>query len=166
MKKRIELTINGEHYEFNVEPWRTLVEVIREEAGLTGAKESCGTGECGNCLVILDGKPVNSCLVLAVDANGKDILTIEGVAEGEKLHPLQKAFVDHGAIQCGFCTPGMILAAKSFLEKNPKPTRMETKEAMEGVLCRCTGYVRILDAVLAASQEMMQENKTATKGGK
>jgi carbon-monoxide dehydrogenase small subunit len=154
MKRRIELTINGENHEFVVEPWRTLVEVIREKAGLTGAKESCGTGECGNCVVILDGKAVKSCLVLAVDANGKDVLTIEGLAEGEKLHPLQQAFIDHGAIQCGFCTPGMILAAKSFLDKNPNPTRAEVKEGMEGMLCRCTGYVKIIDAIMAASQNM------------
>lgn len=154
MKWKIELTVNGEPYELAVEPWRTLLEVIREDVGLTGAKEACSTGECGNCMVILDGKPVNSCLVLAVDANGKEVLTIEGLAEGGNLHPVQKAFVEHGAIQCGFCTPGMILAAKSLLDKNPKPTETEVKEAIYGNLCRCTGYVKIIEAVLAASQSM------------
>lgn len=154
MKWKIELTVNGEPYELAVEPWRTLLEVIREDIGLTGAKEACSTGECGNCMVILDGKPVNSCLVLAVDASGKEVLTIEGLAEGDKLHPIQKAFVEHGAIQCGFCTPGMILAAKTLLDNNPEPTEPEVKEAISGNLCRCTGYVKIIEAILAASHSL------------
>ena len=154
MKWKIELTVNGEPYELAVEPWRTLLEVIREDIGLTGAKEACSTGECGNCMVILDGKPVNSCLVLAVDASGKEVLTIEGLAEGGKLHPIQKAFVDYGAIQCGFCTPGMILAAKTLLDNNPEPTEPEVKEAISGNLCRCTGYVKIIEAILAASHSL------------
>lgn len=154
MKWKIELTVNGEPYELAVEPWRTLLEVIREDIGLTGAKEACSTGECGNCMVILDGKPVNSCLVLAVDASGKEVLTIEGLAEGGKLHPIQKAFVEHGAIQCGFCTPGMILAAKTLLDNNPEPTEPEVKEAISGNLCRCTGYVKIIEAILAASHSL------------
>lgn len=154
MKWKIELTVNGEPYELAVEPWRTLLEVIREDIGLTGAKEACSTGECGNCMVILDGKPVNSCLVLAVDASGKEVLTIEGLAEGGKLHPIQKAFVEHGAIQCGFCTPGMILAAKTLLDNNPEPTGPEVKEAISGNLCRCTGYVKIIEAILAASHSL------------
>jgi aerobic carbon-monoxide dehydrogenase small subunit len=153
MERRIKLSINGDDYEFSVDPWRTLLDVIREDAKLTGAKESCGTGGCGNCMVILDGRPVNSCLVLAADADGKDVLTIEGLADGETLHPLQSAFIDHGAIQCGFCTPGMILGAKSLLDKNPKPTEHEIRKGMEGILCRCTGYVKIIDAILAASQD-------------
>lgn len=156
MKWKIELTVNGEPYELAVEPWRTLLEVIREDIGLTGAKEACSTGECGNCMVILDGKPVNSCLVLAVDASGKEVLTIEGLAEGGKLHPIQKAFVDHGAIQCGFCTPGMILAAKALLDNNPEPTGPEVKEAISGNLCRCTGYVKIIEAILAASHSLAE----------
>jgi len=156
MKWKIELTVNGEPYELAVEPWRTLLEVIREDIGLTGAKEACSTGECGNCMVILDGKPVNSCLVLAVDASGKEVLTIEGLAEGGKLHPIQKAFVDHGAIQCGFCTPGMILAAKALLDNNPEPTEPEVKEAISGNLCRCTGYVKIIEAILAASHSLAE----------
>ena len=156
MKWKIELTVNGEPYELAVEPWRTLLEVIREDIGLTGAKEACSTGECGNCMVILDGKPVNSCLVLAVDASGKEVLTIEGLAEGGKLHPIQKAFVDYGAIQCGFCTPGMILAAKALLDNNPEPTEPEVKEAISGNLCRCTGYVKIIEAILAASHSLAE----------
>ena len=156
MKWKIELTVNGEPYELAVEPWRTLLEVIREDIGLTGAKEACSTGECGNCMVILDGKPVNSCLVLAVDASGKEVLTIEGLAEGGKLHPIQKAFVDYGAIQCGFCTPGMILAAKTLLDNNPEPTEPEVKEAISGNLCRCTGYVKIIEAILAASHSLAE----------
>ncbi len=156
MKWKIELTVNGEPYELAVEPWRTLLEVIREDIGLTGAKEACSTGECGNCMVILDGKPVNSCLVLAVDASGKEVLTIEGLAEGDKLHPIQKAFVEHGAIQCGFCTPGMILAAKTLLDNNPEPTEPEVKEAISGNLCRCTGYVKIIEAILAASHSLAE----------
>jgi len=159
MERKLQLTINGEDYTFMIEPWRLLSEVIREKAGLTGLKEACGTGECGNCLVILDGKPVKSCLYLAVDANGKDILTIEGLAEGEKLHPIQEAFIEYGAIQCGFCTPGMILAAKSLLDHNPKPTKAEVKEAMEGMLCRCTGYVKIVEAILAAGESMAEQVK-------
>ena len=152
MLKQIKMTINGELYEFMVEPWRILSEVIREKAGLTGLKEACGTGECGNCLVLLNGKPVKSCIYLAIDADGKDITTIEGIANGEELHPIQKAFIEHGAIQCGFCTPGMILTAKALLDHNPTPTKAEVKAAMEGVLCRCTGYVQIVEAVLAAAE--------------
>lgn len=166
MERKIELTINGERYEFMIEPWRLLSEVVREKAGLTGLKEACGTGECGNCLVILDGKPVKSCLYLAVDADGKEILTIEGLADGENLHPIQKAFIEHGAIQCGFCTAGMILAAKSLLDHNPKPTKTEVKEALEGILCRCTGYVKIVEAILAASESMAQESESTGKAGK
>ena len=163
MQRLIKLIINGEKCEYMVEPWRLLSEVIREKAGLTWCKEACGTGECGNCLVILDGYPVKTCLYLAVDADGKDILTIEGVANGEELHPIQKAFIDHGAIQCGFCTPGMILAAKSLLDHNPKPTREEIKEALEGVLCRCTGYVQIIEAIVAAGEVMAQSSELPGK---
>ena len=166
MERLIKLTINGDEYKFHVEPWRTLLEVIREKAGLTGAKEACGTGECGNCLVILDGRPVKSCIYLAVDADGKDITTIEGIADGEELHPIQKAFIDHGAIQCGFCTPGMILTAKSLLDHNPKPTKAEVQAALEGVLCRCTGYVQIVEAILAAGEAMARVNEPVGKAGK
>ena len=154
MKRLIELKVNGESYHVAIEPRRTLLEVLREELGLTGAKEGCDTGACGTCTVLLDGKPVPSCLVLAVDAQGKDILTIEGLASGPELHPIQKAFVDCGAIQCGFCTPGMILTAKALLERNPNPSQAEVKEAISGNLCRCTGYVKITEAIMtAAAQE-------------
>jgi aerobic-type carbon monoxide dehydrogenase small subunit (CoxS/CutS family) len=153
VKQLITLEINGETYEVRVEPWQTLVEVIREEIGLTGVKEACSTGECGSCTVLFDGAPVSSCLMLAIESQGKKITTIEGLSQNGKLHPLQKAFIEHGAIQCGFCTPGMILTAKALLDRNPHPTEAEVKEAISGNLCRCTGYVKIVEAILAASQE-------------
>jgi carbon-monoxide dehydrogenase small subunit len=148
----IELRVNGIDYAVAIEPWRTLVEVLRDTLGLTGTKKSCNEGECGACTVIMDGKPVASCLVLAVDAQGKEIITIEGISEGEKLHPIQEAFLKHGAIQCGFCTPGMVMSTKAFLDENPKPTRAEARKAISGNLCRCTGYQHILDSVMAASR--------------
>ena len=149
-KRVIELNVNGEVYEVAIDVHRTLLEVLRETIGLTGAKEACDMGDCGACTVLVDGKPVLSCLMLAMDAIGKDITTIEGLAKGGELHPLQKAFVEHGGIQCGFCTPGMVLTAKAFLEKNPKPTVDEVKMAISGNLCRCTGYVKIVEAIMAA----------------
>ncbi len=154
MKQLVELTVNGETYEVAVEPRRTLLEVLRDNLGLTGAKKACDTGDCGACTVIMDGKPVVSCLVLAVEAQGKDILTIEGLANDGQLHPIQQAFVEYGAIQCGFCTPGMILSAKALLDENLKPTEDEVKSAIVGNLCRCTGYTKIIEAILAASQKM------------
>jgi len=153
LKQTIELKVNGELYKVEIEPRRTLLEVLREKLGLTGTKEGCGKGDCGHCTVLIDGEPVCSCLTLAIEAQGHDIVTIEGLAEGGKLHPLQQAFVDYGAIQCGFCTPGMILAAKSLLDKNPDPTEDEIKEAISGNLCRCTGYVKIIDAIKAAAKQ-------------
>jgi len=135
------------------------VDVIREKIGLTGTKYACGTGDCGACTVLIEGKPVLSCLTLAVTARDKSILTIEGVAEGTTLHPIQQAFVDKGAVQCGFCTPGMVLAAKNLLEENPKPTREEIREGLAGNLCRCTGYVKIVDAVQAAADAMGEGGK-------
>lgn len=158
MKHQIKLTVNGDLYEIAVEPWETLLQVVRQRLELTGAKESCGLGDCGLCTVILDGKAVNSCLILAVDADGKDIITIEGLAEGTKLHPLQQAFIEHGSIQCGFCTPGMILAAKAFLDENPNPTKEAIREAIAGNLCRCTGYVKIVEGIMAAA-EMIRGKK-------
>ena len=152
MKQLIQLTVNGEPYEIRVEPWKTLVEVIREDIGLTGTKEACSTGECSSCTVLIDGKPVNSCLVLAVEAQGKDIVTVEGLAREGKLHPIQEAFIRHGAIQCGVCTPGMLLSVKALLDDNPHPTEAEVKEAISGNLCRCTGYVKIVEAVLDVAQ--------------
>ena len=147
MKHELELKVNGEDYKIQVEPHRTLLEVIRKDLHLTGTKLGCGGGECGACTVILDGKAVKSCLMLALDARGKDIWTIEGLARGGELHPLQRAFVECGAVQCGFCTPGMIMAAKALLDSNPHPTEQEIKDALAGNLCRCTGYVKILEAV-------------------
>ena len=152
MKQLIQLRVNGELHEVIVEPWRTLLEVIRDNIGLTGAKEACSTGECGACTVLLDGKPVNSCLLLAVEARGKDVLTIEGLSQGTRLHPLQDAFIRHGAIQCGFCTPGMLLSAKALLDNNPQPNEKEVREAIAGNLCRCTGYNKIVEAILEAAQ--------------
>ena len=148
-KKSLQLTINGEPYELTVEPRTTLAELLREELHLTGTKEGCGIGMCGACTVLLDGKAIKSCLVLALKANGKEITTIEGLAAKGDIHPLQKAFIDHGAIQCGYCTPGMILSAKALLDENPHPTEEEVRMAMVGNLCRCTGYVKILEAILS-----------------
>lgn len=152
MKQLVQFTVNGEPYEVAVEPHWTLLDVIRDHLELTGTKKGCDTGDCGACTVILDGKPVCSCLVLAVDARERNILTIEGLAEGTKLHPIQEAFVQYGAVQCGYCTPGMILAAKALLDENPRPTEEEVRFAIAGNLCRCTGYVKIVEAILAASQ--------------
>ena len=153
MKKRlIELRINDEFYDLAVEPQKTLLEVLREDLGLTGAKEACGTGECGACTVLIDGKPILSCLTLAIEVQGKEIVTIEGLTGGGDLHPLQKAFIQCGAIQCGYCTSGMILNAKSILDENPKPSREEILKGLEGNLCRCTGYNKIVEAVMEASK--------------
>jgi carbon-monoxide dehydrogenase small subunit len=152
--KPIKFTVNGKDYEVSVPPWRTLLEVIREELGLTGTKEGCGLGECGACTVIMNGQAVNSCLVLAAEADGKHITTIEGLASGDKLHPLQQAFIDHGGFQCGFCTPGMIMSAKALLDANPQPTDEEIKEGIAGNFCRCTGYTKIIESIKAAVEYM------------
>lgn len=152
MKKLIELRINGDLYEVAIDPRRTLVEVLRDDLDLTGTKESCGDGDCGACTVLMDGKPVNSCLTLALEAQGKDILTIEGLAQNGQLHPVQQAFIDYFAVQCGFCTPGMILSAKALLDRNPHPTEDEVRKAISGNLCRCTGYVKIVEAILAVAE--------------
>lgn len=159
MKQIIELKVNGETHEVAVQPWRTLLEVLRDELGLTGTKNACDGGECGACTVIMDGKPVVSCLVLAVEAQGKDILTIEGMAKDGKLHPIQAAFVEHGAIQCGFCTPGMIMSTKALLDENPNPTEEEIRKGISGNLCRCTGYVKIVEAVQAASPKSVRSKR-------
>ena len=143
----IELIINGESYAMSVKPNETLLDVIRDKVGLTGTKKGCDTGQCGACTVLLEGKPVPSCLVLAVDAKGKDIQTIEGLAVDGRLHPVQEAFVKEGAVQCGYCTPAMILTAKALLDTNSNPTEQEIKEAIAGNLCRCTGYVKIVKAI-------------------
>ncbi|OGQ79254.1 MAG: (2Fe-2S)-binding protein [Deltaproteobacteria bacterium RIFCSPLOWO2_12_FULL_60_19] len=152
MKQSLELTVNGQSHELLVDPHRTLLEVLREQLGLTGAKEGCNLGDCGSCTVLLDGKPFLSCLVLAVEAQGREILTIEGLSQNGKLHPIQESFVQHGAVQCGFCTPGMILSAKALLDRNPRPTEAEVKEALSGNLCRCTGYVKIVEAIMETAK--------------
>lgn len=154
MKQRLELKVNGEVWEVFVEPWRTLAEVLRDELGLMGTKISCNTGDCGACNVILEGKVVSSCLVLAPQAQGKEILTIEGLARDGELHPLQEAFIEHFAVQCGYCIPGMILTAKSFLDENPDATEDEIRLATSGNLCRCTGYVKMVEAIIAAQEKM------------
>jgi carbon-monoxide dehydrogenase small subunit len=151
-KLPLTLTVNGEPYQLEVEPHRTLLEVVRDDLRLTGAKEGCGTGDCGACSMIVNGRLVTSCLLLAVEARGADVLTIEGLARDGRLHPLQQAFIDHGGVQCGFCTPGMILAAKCLLDTNPNPSEEEIRRAVAGNLCRCTGYTKIVQAIAAAAE--------------
>jgi carbon-monoxide dehydrogenase small subunit len=153
MEKRIiQLMVNGEEYEVAVAPNRTLLEVLRDDLYLTGTKEGCGEGACGTCTVLLDGKPVRSCLTLAIEVQGREITTIEGLASMGKLHPVQKAFVEYGAIQCGFCAPGMILTTKALLDENPSPTEQEARQAISGNVCRCTGYAKIVEAMLKAAE--------------
>ena len=149
----IKLTVNGNEYEISVKPNATLLDVLREDLGLTGTKEGCGNGECGACTVIIDGKTTNSCITLAVEANGKEITTIEGLSQGEKLHPIQEAFVEVGGLQCGFCTPGMILSSKVLLDANPNPTQEQIRKGLEGNFCRCTGYTKIIESVKAAAKK-------------
>ena len=154
MKQLISLRVNDRQYEVAVDINRTLADLIRYDLGLTGTKKGCETGECGCCTVILDGKPVNSCLVLAVQAREREVLTVEGLETENGLHPLQAAFVEKGAIQCGFCTSGMLLSAKSLLEKNQNPSENEIRTAISGNLCRCTGYQKIVEAIQQAGKEM------------
>jgi carbon-monoxide dehydrogenase small subunit len=153
MKRNVTMTVNSKKYEVAVEPNQVLVDVLRDQLGLTGTKVGCAGGDCGSCTVIMDGKAVNSCLVLAVQANGSNILTIEGMETDQGLHPIQQAFVDKGAIQCGFCTPGLILSAKALLDQNPNPDRSEIRMAISGNLCRCTGYQKIVEAIQDASKK-------------
>lgn len=158
-KKVIELSINDELYALAVEPQQTLLEVLRDSLSLTGTKEGCGTGECGSCTVLLDGKPVLSCLMLAVECVNVEITTIEGVGSIESMTPVQEALIEKGGVQCGFCTPGMVLAATAMLNRNPKPSEEEIKRSLEGHLCRCTGYNKIIEAVEATMEKIsdMQE---------
>jgi aerobic carbon-monoxide dehydrogenase small subunit len=153
MKQIIKLNVNNEEYELAVEANRTLLDLLRYDLGLTGTKKGCDEGDCGACTVIMDGKAVSSCLVLAVQANGRKILTIEGVGTKDGLHPIQQAFVENGAIQCGFCTPGMILSAKALLDRNPHPDEQEIRTAISGNLCRCTGYQKIVEAIEEAGEK-------------
>ena len=152
MKISIDIHVNGERYQEEVEPRTTLLEFLRGTLHLTGTKEGCGLGDCGTCIVLLDQKPVNSCLVLAVDANGRRVTTIEGLAEDGKLHPVQQSFIDNGAVQCGFCTPAMILTSKALLDKKTEPTEGEIKQALGGILCRCGSYQKILNSVQAVGK--------------
>jgi carbon-monoxide dehydrogenase small subunit len=154
MKHHVSTTINGDPVEFLCETQQTLLEVLRDELHLTGTKEGCGTGDCGACSIMLDGRLVCACLVLGVEAQGKSIATIEGMAQGDKLHPLQQKFLEHAALQCGICTPGLLVAARALLERNPDPTEKEVRYWLAGNLCRCTGYNKIVEAVLDAAKEM------------
>jgi len=152
VKHNIRLIVNGESYTLAVEPCESLLYVLRDKLSLTGTKKGCNRGDCGACTIIMDGKTVNSCLVLAVEAGDKEVLTIEGLANKGQLHPIQEAFVQQGAVQCGYCTPGMIISAKALLDENPNPTEEEVRQAIGGNLCRCTGYVKIVDAVKKAAE--------------
>ena len=154
MKKTIEITLNGKRMTIEVPTHRLLLDLLRDEIGLTGTKEGCGTGDCGACTVLLDGKPVNSCLILSGELDGADIVTIEGIKIGPELHPLQQAFIQDGAAQCGYCTPGMIMMAKALLDENSNPTEDEIRFALSGNLCRCTGYTKIVKAVQDAAGEL------------
>lgn len=149
----IELTVNGQKHSLEVEPRERLLDVVRDRLNITGPKEGCGTGDCGACTMLVDGKPVTSCLVLAVAANGSSITTVEGIGNAARLHPIQKAFVEHGGIQCGICTPGFIVMSKAFLDENPHPTEEEIRFGLAGNLCRCTGYDKIVESVMAVAQD-------------
>ena len=157
MKKELRLTVNGEPREVWVNPKTLLVEVLRNELGLTGTKRSCDSSSCGACTVLLDGKAVKSCSVLALQANGSNVVTVEGLADGPNLHPLQESFIDHWAFQCGFCTSGQLMSAKALLDENPNPTTDEIRRAMQGNLCRCTGYNMIVEAISDAAQRLRGE---------
>jgi aerobic-type carbon monoxide dehydrogenase small subunit (CoxS/CutS family) len=158
-KKRVALTVNGKPVKGEIDCRMTLAEFLREELGLTGTKVGCNRAECGACTVLLNGNPVYSCTMLAVDAGGKEVLTIEGLADEGKLHPLQEAFIEHDALQCGYCTPGMILSAKALLDRNPHPTEDDVRKATEGNLCRCGSYPNILKATIAASEKLGQKER-------
>ena len=151
MQQPIKFKVNGEECRIQVEPRQTLLDVLRYDLQLTGTKEGCGDGNCGSCTILLNGQAVNSCLILAIEADGQEITTIEGLSTGGSLHPLQQAFIDEGAVQCGFCTPGLLLTAKAFLDSNAEPTEDEIRTAISGNLCRCTGYDKIVRAIMKAS---------------
>lgn len=153
MRHQITLTVNGETELLEVESHRTLLQVLREDLDLTGTKDGCNSGECGACTVLFDGEPVNACLVLAVEAEGHEVVTVEGLAQDGTLDPLQRAFIKRNAVQCGFCTPGMIVSARALLNRNPRPSEMEIRQAIAGNLCRCTGYTRIVEAVQEVAGE-------------
>jgi aerobic carbon-monoxide dehydrogenase small subunit len=152
----VSFTLNGRLQELDVEPHELLLDVIRDRLGLTGAKRSCDVQVCGACTLLVDGRPVSACTTLAFEVRGRSVMTIEGLAENGKLHPLQQAFIEHGGFQCGFCTPGMILAAKALLDENPRPTEEELKHFMHGNICRCTGYKKIIESIMAAAKNMSE----------
>ncbi len=154
MKHDISLTVNGQRYDVSVEPRKTLLALLRDQLHLTGTKEGCSTGDCGACTVLMDGETYTSCLILAVEADGQDITTVEGIAEGDKLHPVQESFIKKGGLQCGFCTAGLIVSTTALLEENPDPSDAEVQTALAGNLCRCTGYTKITEAVQDASKVM------------
>ena len=154
MKRVLSFTLNGDPIEVVCKDNMTLLDLLRDKLGLTGTKKGCEQGECGACTVMLDGKPVNSCCTLAVECEGHDVVTVEGIAKNGQLHPIQKQFIEKWALQCGYCTPGMIMSAKALLDVNPHPTELEIREAIEGNLCRCTGYAKIVEAIQAAAAEM------------
>jgi carbon-monoxide dehydrogenase small subunit len=161
MKLHVSTTVNGDAAEFLTDPATTLLDALRDELGLTGSKEGCGSGDCGACSVIVDGRLVCSCLMLAAEAEGKRVETIEGMAAGGRLHPIQQKFLEHAALQCGFCTPGLIVASKALLDANPDPTEEEARYWLAGNLCRCTGYDKVIRAVLDAAAELRQERRVA-----
>jgi carbon-monoxide dehydrogenase small subunit len=162
MKRVIEVTVNGERHELALEPYRSLLDVLRNEVGLTGTKKGCDVGDCGACTVLLDGKPVNSCLVLGVEVGGGDVVTIEGIQPSpDRLHPLQESFMQHGGAQCGFCTPGLIVMAKALLDENPQPTEEEIRFGIAGNICRCTGYTKVVEAIQAAARALARGGKGA-----
>jgi aerobic carbon-monoxide dehydrogenase small subunit len=155
--RKISLTVNGERRVLEVEPYRSLLDMLRNEAGLTGTKKGCDVGDCGACTVLVDGKPLNSCLMLGVEADGREVLTIEGIQPArDRLHPLQESFIRHGAAQCGFCTPGMIVMAKALLDENPNPSEEDIRFGIAGNICRCTGYTKIVAAIQAAAEELVR----------
>jgi carbon-monoxide dehydrogenase small subunit len=165
MKIPINIKVNGHAYNLDAEPHRTLLDIIRDDLGFTGTNRGCGEGDCGCCTVLINGKSANSCLILAPEADGAEIVTIEGLAEKGALHPVQRAFIEEGAIQCGYCTPGMVMQAVDFLGRNPDPSEEEARRGIEGNLCRCTGYAKIVKAILNAAGKMKTEKTPAVSGG-
>ena len=152
MKTILSLNVNGNDYEVAINPWQTLLDVLRDELGLIGTKRGCGIGTCGSCTIIMDGKAILSCLTLAIECEGHTLTTIEGISTAESLHPVQQSFIDNGAVQCGYCTPGIVMTAKALLDENPRPDDEEIKDALSGTFCRCTGHIKIMEAVKKVSQ--------------
>jgi len=152
LKTILSLNVNGNDYEVAINPWQTLLDVLRDELGLIGTKRGCGIGTCGSCTIIMDGKAILSCLTLAIECEGHTLTTIEGISTAESLHPVQQSFIDNGAVQCGYCTPGIVMTAKALLDENPRPDDEEIKDALSGTFCRCTGHIKIMEAVKKVSQ--------------